>query len=426
MTNQLLVDNSAVSDQSEAPALRPAPPLGLGAAWIGAEEEELILDVVRRKQPFRYYGRGSTPPPMCATLEKEFREMVGTKYALAVTSGTAALETALGALGVGPGDEVILPAWSWVSCFTAVVRMGALPVLAEIDETFCLAPGEIARLSTPQTKAVIIVHFQGVAADMEPLLKEAREANIKVLEDCAESCGAYYKNQRIGSWGDIGIFSFQFQKTITSGEGGMVVTDDSSLYERAVRMHDIGNYRPYHHQVLEPQETGFCGSQFRMSELTGAMALGQLRKLDKIRNHCRALQTRIVAQIKDLPGIELRHIPDPQGDSGFEVYLCLPCAEQASTLRHELHKLNVHCQQMTGTYCHYARDYCRSAKAHAPAASPFKEFSEWPARGYRAEDFPRTENLISRFVALPLGVLYSADDADYIASCVRYAYCSIT
>src|SRR5688500_13032214 len=154
--------------------LRPRAPLGLGSALIGKEEEELVLQVLRSQEPFRYYGHDpSKPPGMAATLEKEFCELYGFKYALAVTSGTAALQCALAALGVGPGDEVIVPAWSWISCFTAIVRVGATPVLAEIDETFCLASGEITRLATPRTKCVMIIHFQGVSADMEKLAAEA-------------------------------------------------------------------------------------------------------------------------------------------------------------------------------------------------------------------------------------------------------------
>src|SRR5205809_3774004 len=154
--------------------LRPRPRLGLGSALVGKEEEQLVLQVLHSRDLFRYYGHDpNSPPQMTATLEKEFRAKAGTKYALAVTSGTAALEVALAALGIGPGDEVIVPAWSWISCFTAIVRVGALPVLAEIDDTFCIAPGESARLKPANTKAVGIVHFQGVAADLEKILAEA-------------------------------------------------------------------------------------------------------------------------------------------------------------------------------------------------------------------------------------------------------------
>src|SRR5688572_14908245 len=250
-------------------AVRKIPSPALGWALIGREEEELVLEVLRSKALFRYYGPNpESPPSMVATLEREAAALIGTRFALAVTSGTAALEVALGALGVGPGDEVIVPAWSWVSCFTSVVRVGAKPVLAEIDDTLCLAPGEITRLRTPRTKAVLVVHFQGVAADLEPLQAEAKAAGIALLEDCAESPGAFYRGRRVGSIGDIAIFSFQQQKTITSGEGGLVVTNDPRLYERAVRMHDLGQFREFHVQQTPASEPAFCGSQFRMSELT--------------------------------------------------------------------------------------------------------------------------------------------------------------
>lgn len=395
----------------------------LGGALIGEEEEKLVLEVLRRKDLFRYYGRdGENPPEMVATLEMEVAEVTGGRFSLAVTSGTAALETALGALGIGPGDEVILPAWSWVSCFTAVVRLGGRPVLAEIDETFCLAPGEISRLRTERTKAVMIIHYQGVAADLEPLLAEAKEAGIAVLEDCAESPGVTYRGRSIGTWGEIGIFSFQHNKTITSGEGGMVVTNDSRLYERAVRMHDLGLYRPHHETVAPANEPAFCGSQFRMSELTAAVALAQVRKLDSIRSHCRNLSRRIMARIGGLAGLTLRRIPDPEGDTGFEIYFMLRDPETAAAFKRELSALNVRCQQMTGTYCHYRRDYCLTGLAHAPAASPFAGMEPWPAKGYRPEDFPRTEAMIHRFVALPLGMAYTEEDAEYIASTVEQVH----
>src|SRR5205809_3958500 len=181
--------------------LRPRPRLGLGSALVGKEEEQLVLQVLHSRDLFRYYGHDpNSPPQMAATLEREFRELAGTKYALAVTSGTAALEVALAALGIGPGDEVVLPAWSWISCFTAIVRVGALPVLAEIDDTFCLAPGEITRLATSRTKAVIVVHYQGVAADLDKLTAEAHSNGIKLLEDCAEAIGTTYHGKSVGTF----------------------------------------------------------------------------------------------------------------------------------------------------------------------------------------------------------------------------------
>src|SRR5262249_19540054 len=156
---------------------------------------------------------------------------------------------------------VIVPAWSWISCFTAIVRVGALPVLAEIDETFCLAPGEITRLCTPATKAVLLVHFQGVAADLDKITAEAHSNRVKVLEDCAEAVGATYHGKSVGQYGDIAIFSFQYHKFMTSGEGGMVACNDGALYERAVRFHDVGQVRPYHAAIRKPSEKAFTGDQ---------------------------------------------------------------------------------------------------------------------------------------------------------------------
>lgn len=402
---------------------RIVPSPSLGAALIGAEEEQLVLDVLRRKALFRYYSADAQqPPPMVATLEREFAALVGTRHALGVTSGTAALQVALGALGVGPGDEVIVPAWSWVSCFTSVVRVGARPVLAEIDDTLCLAPGEITRLRTTRTKAVIVVHFQGAAADMDTLSTEARSAGIALLEDCAESPGACYRGRRVGSIGQIGIFSFQQQKTITSGEGGMVVTDDPRLYERAVRMHDLGQYRDFHASLSPATEPAFCGDQFRMSELTGAVALAQSRKLNAIRTHCRALSAPLRARLAQLPGVQLRRLPDPEGESGFETYFWLPTPALRDALRARLIAAGIPCQQMTGTYAQYRRPYVQTGRTHAPHASPFPTAETWPGPGYRAEDFPRTEDLIHRFIALPLGMQHTAADIDYTAATIEQAH----
>ncbi len=414
---------TVASESTPKLKIRPRPPLGLGAALIGKEEEELVLQVIRNQEPFRYYGHDPAHPPgMAATLEKEFAGKFGFKYALAVTSGTAALECALAALGVGPGDEVIVPAWSWISCFTAIVRVGALPVLAEIDETFCLAPGEITRLTTPNTKAVLLVHFQGVAADLDKITAEAHSNGIKVLEDCAEAVGATYHGKSVGLYGDIAIFSFQYHKFMTSGEGGMVACNDPTLYERAVRFHDVGQVRPYHAAIKKPSVPAFSGDQFRMTELCAAMALAQLRKVETIKSHCRRLSARIMDQIKGLSGMTPRRIPDPTGDTGFEIYLALPSKDLAVQFSQKLEAMNVNAKKTTFTYCHYAREYCQTGHAHTPAASPFAKFKQWPAPGYRQQDFPKTEAIIHNFLALPLGMKYTDEDADYIAAAVRQVH----
>ncbi|MDB6170250.1 MAG: Glutamine--scyllo-inositol transaminase [Verrucomicrobia bacterium] len=397
--------------------------MGLGECLIGVEEKELALAVLDRRQPFRYYGvGGGAAPGMAATLEREFARAVGTRFALGVTSGTAALEVALGALGIGPGDEVIVPVWSWISCFTAVVRLGARPVLAEIDETLGLDPREIARLTTSRTRAMMVVHYQGVASDLDAIMAAAKAAGIRVIEDCAESAGATYRGRPVGSIGDIAIFSFQARKIITAGEGGIVATNDARLYERAVRMSDLGQYRAFHEQLQPAAGEAFAGGNFRMSELTAAVALAQFRRLPSIVAHLRSLRARLLEKIGALEDMAWRRIPHPEGDLGFETYLYLPDAARLAAFRTALAAAGVNATQHTGTYCHYARAYCRNGRAHSPAASPFAEFPEWPAPGYREEDFPRTRALIERMIAIPLGVLYGNDDVDYVGDAIVRAW----
>jgi dTDP-4-amino-4,6-dideoxygalactose transaminase len=406
--------------------LRPRPVPGLGGAALGPEEEALVLDVLRRRELFRYYGNDpQRPPPMAATLEQEAAALLGVDYVLAVSSGTAALEVVLGAAGIGPGDEVIVPAWSWISCFTSVVRCGARPVLAEVDASLCLDPQEIARLKTPRTKAVLVIHYQGAAADLEAIVLAAHRRGLFVIEDCAEAPGATYRGRRVGTWGDAAIFSFQHNKPMTAGEGGLIATRDLRLYERAVRLHDLGQYRSPHAAVTPAREPAFAGGQYRMSELTAAVALAQLRKLDAIRDHCRALKARITARLARLPGITLRPLADDAGDFGFEIYFYARTAEAAAAFRSQLDARNVWCQQRTGTYPQYRRDYVQTGLAANPALSPFREMSPWPAAGYRAEDFPRTEDLTTRFVALPLGWRYTAEDADHIAASVEAVHAAL-
>ena len=247
-----------------------------------------------------------------------------TQFALAVTSGTAALHVALAALEVGPGDEVILPAWTWYSCYNTIVQLGALPVFAEIDESFNLDPDDIEHRITPQTKVIMAVHLQGNPADMDRILAIARKHRVKVLEDSSQSVGASYKGRPLGSMGDIGIFSLQQSKTITAGEGGVVVTSDALLFERACRFHDVGSMRGG-----IPAKFGLLpGLNYRMNEFTGGVLLAQIRKLDTIIGAVRTNAGRVYDGVRDLPGVRFRPLPDPAGEIGTGVFIGFKTREQ--------------------------------------------------------------------------------------------------
>ena len=189
-----------------------------GPQFYDEVEKQEVLEVLDSKNPFRWWHSSSK----VLQFEKAYAEHIGVKHALAVTSGTTALYTAMAALEIGPGDEVILPAWTWYADYDAVVLCGGLPVFAEIDESLSMDPADIEHRITPRTKAIVPSHLQGTPADMDPILEIARKHNIRVLEDCAQCCGGRYKGKFVGTIGDMGINSFQLSKTITSGEGGAV------------------------------------------------------------------------------------------------------------------------------------------------------------------------------------------------------------
>jgi len=199
-----------------------------GPLYYDEEERRELVEVLEGRSPFRWYGIGpkGKSPNKCNHFEREFAEHQGTKYCVAMTSGTAALFTAVAALGVGPGDEVILPAWTWYSCYNAILAAGGTPVFAEIDNSMNIDPGDIERHITPRTKVIMVVHIMGEPADLDPIMAIARKHHLKVLEDCAQSVGATYKGRAVGSIGDCGIYSFQLCKTISAGEGGALVTSD--------------------------------------------------------------------------------------------------------------------------------------------------------------------------------------------------------
>lgn len=233
-------------------------------------------------------------------FEKNFANRMGVKDALAVSSGTSALKVALKALGIGPGDEVITQAFTFVATVEAIVEVGAKPVIANIDESLNLSPIDLSRKITTKTKAIIAVHMLGIPCDMDNILKIATKNSIKVIEDTAWGCGGKYKGKPLGSIGDVGTFSFDFAKTITTGEGGMIIAKDDKILEMAKAYHDHGHENNPKLPRWEDSRSS-SGFNYRMTEMQGAVGLAQLKKLDQvIRAHQKHKKT-IIEQIENLP-----------------------------------------------------------------------------------------------------------------------------
>jgi len=331
---RLAIDGGTPAKQRSTPAMYP------GASFINEEEEQAALAVTRSRRLFRFYGLGEARSQVAA-FEQAFAAEVGVPHALAVNSGTSALCAALAAAGVGPGDEVIVPAYTWVATAMAVAMVGGTPVLAEVDLSLTLDPADAERRVSARTKAVLPVHMRGTPADLEPLLELCRRRGLTLIEDVAQADGGDYHGRRLGAWGDMGCFSLQYTKILTSGEGGVVTTADRRLHERAVIYHD-GSSTGGREGFTEP---GFLGMNFRMPELTGAVALAQLRKLPELLSRMRSAATAIRAGIADI-GLTLRHLPDAAGDCGLCVVFFLPDAARKTAVVRALRAEHIGCASM--------------------------------------------------------------------------------
>lgn len=202
-----------------------------GINWLSKQEEEAVADVVRKGALFRYYGPQS--PTHVSKLEEYARSLYGVRHALAVNSGTGALFTAMSALGIGPGTEVIVPAFLWVATVTAVVQTNAIPVLCEVDDSFSMDADDLDKKITERTKLIAVVHMAGTPCDMDAIMRVAGKHHIPVPEDCAQCNGGSFKGRKVGTFGKVGIFSLQINKNVTAGEGGLLVTSDD-LFERSI------------------------------------------------------------------------------------------------------------------------------------------------------------------------------------------------
>lgn len=297
------------------PGVLPIPMVYPGGARVGADEEAAVVRSIRSRRLFRYYG-AEPGPSRVAGLEAQLQEEFSVPHALALGSGTASLVTCLAALGVGPGDEVIVPAYGFVSSASCVLAAGAVPVIAEIDESYCLDPTQLEARISGRTRAIVLVHMRGAPADVDPVLEIARRRGVAVVEDTAQSLGATYRGRRLGTIADMGAFSLQYNKVITSGEGGIVLTSDTDLYQRAVMFHDVASCLRAEMQGVAPIST----HNMRMSELEGAVAAVQLGRLPSILHDTRRMQREVIDSLGDLlegHGVSRRRANDPGGDIGI-------------------------------------------------------------------------------------------------------------
>jgi 8-amino-3,8-dideoxy-alpha-D-manno-octulosonate transaminase len=394
-----------------------------GYEVIGEEEKKEVMEALSRKVLFRYgFDDQRQGVFKVKSFEKEFADYCGVKHALAVSSGTAALRVALAALGISPGDEVITQGFTFVATWETILDAGAIPVFAEIDDTLCLDPDDLVNRITPRTKAVLPVHMCGSMARIAELVSAAANKHIPVIEDTAQSCGGRWKGKALGAFGKMGTFSFDSVKTMTTGEGGMVITDDEELYTKASEYHDHG----HDHDTTVPrglEKRRFFGVNYRMMELQGALGLAQLKKLDTvILPRQRENKARIQEALSRIDQITFRDRPDPSGDTATFLTFFLPTRDKAAAFNKVLAQEGAGAVYWYENTWHYYEqwEHLLEGKSLTRSCHPFKNEEGASRCRYGQEDLPRTADLVSRTLSFAINV-YMDDQIPKIVRAIEKA-----
>ncbi|MFA4916883.1 MAG: DegT/DnrJ/EryC1/StrS family aminotransferase [Syntrophales bacterium] len=382
-----------------------------GAELIGEEEIKEVMDVLKTRVFMRYgFDKEREGIFKVREFEEAFAKYCGAKYALGVTSGSSALKVALTAMDVGPGDEVICPAFTFVATYEAVLEVGAIPVMADIDGSLNLDPVDVESKITPMTKAVIPVHMCGAAARIDKIMEVAKKHNLLVLEDTAQACGGAYNGKKLGTFGDMGIFSFDYYKTITTGEGGMILTDSENLYNRADWYHDHGHdHNPNVGRAMEGRT--ILGFNYRMNELQGALGLAQLRKLDTVIAGQKKNKRMIREALSHIKSVNFREIPDPNGDTATFLAFNLPDADLTKRVQKALSNEGIDTVCFKENLWHYVPNW-EHFLAHSTANSkkyPFADPSYKGKLNYGRENIPQAEDILGKTLVMGISVNMSEE-----------------
>lgn len=408
------------------------PPMFPGALRMDEAEEEAavaaVREVMRSKKLFRYYSPSKNPfqRSRVRALERAFSQHLGAPHALAVNSGTSALVCGLAALGIGPGDEVIVPAYTWVSSASAVLAVGAVPVIAEVDASLTLDPEDVRRRLSPRTRAIMAVHIRGAPARLDVLGTLCREHRLLLIEDVAQAVGGSFGGRRLGTLGDIGAYSFQMSKILTAGEGGLVVAAERETHLRAAMYHDSAVCP---HMGI-PMADWLAGVNLRMSELHAAVLLVQLTRLEQLLADMRARKDRmkrIIVGPLQRRGVTLRTIHDADGDTATAVIFFLPDAQRTGRVVAALHDDNVPASRLYLDLAYLPHDH---VDLHAaPAWTPILHRRSWSRSGepWRShpppvpaatEGWPATVDLLRRAVHIDVSPDLSLQQADEIGAAI--------
>ena len=360
---------------------------------IGQEEIDAVAGAITQKSLFKI--NKTLQETMHA--EQEMQALFGTAHPLLMTSGHAALVSGLVAMGIGPGDQVILPAYTYIATAMAVVAAGAIPVIAEVDDTLTICPADVERKITGHTKAIIPVHIQGFPSNLDALSALAKKYGVMILEDACQSVGGHYHGKRLGTVGDAGALSFNYFKVITAGEGGALLTDNKQIFDRALIYHDSSAVAFFGDQLEDVESHLFCGNEYRTNEISSAILRVQMRRLDGILSDLRRNKRALMQALAD----KCAFIPsnDIDGDCGTTLALRFD-SERAARAFAERCTLKCTLPIDTGkhVYTNWTPVMNKVGALH-PLMDPFKmEANKNIQPDYTADMCPRTLDLLSRTV----------------------------
>lgn len=382
-----------------------------GYEFFGEEERKEVTDVLQTGVMMRYGFDGPRKGIWKAVeLEKAICERFGCVHSQMVSSGTAALTTAMAALGIGYGDEIILPSFTFVASFEAVLSVGAVPVFVDVDDTLTLDPDAVRKAITKKTKCVMPVHMCGSMADMDALQQICKENKLLLLEDACQSIGATYKGNYLGTIGDAGTFSFDFVKTITCAEGGAILTNREDVYINSDGYSDHG----HDHKGVDRGADlhPFIGYNFRISELHAAVGLAQIKKLDQFLSIQRKNHQQLHDILKQLPEISFRRIPDPSGDSCTFLSWFLPTEEITQAVVHEMKSQNI----MAGNFYWYDNNWHYIRKwdhlKNSIVLNALHPDLKTAVIAQSNKSFPGSDKVLSRCISTSIGL--SATEAQLV------------
>lgn len=382
-----------------------------GFEFFGAEERKEVNDVLETGILMRYGFDGPRKGIWKSIeLEKEITKVFGCQYAQLTSSGTAALTTAMAALGIGAGDEVIMPAFTFVASFEAVLSVGAVPVLVDVDETLTLNPDAVRSAITPRTKCVMPVHMCGSMADLDALKQICNEHNLILLEDACQSIGGTYKGKALGTIGHAGTFSFDFVKTITCGEGGVVMTNSEDVYVKCDGYTDHG----HDHKGVDRGADlhPFIGYNYRISELHAAVGLAQIRKLDTFLTIQKKHHSYLKAALSAIPEVSFRQIPDPSGDSCTFLSWFLPTEELTRAFVTEMKVQGI----LAGNFYwfdnnwHYIRKWDHLKQA--TTLSGLNDAQQQALLQLQTQDFSVSDSVMGRCISTAIGLTWTAEQLE--------------